>query len=292
MLGGMAMKKIKLFSLFFILFLIAGCFGNDKEENDLMELDNIKDGDRVTITGRVSSYTEGNLFFTLVDGTNPYEDSYTIFIDGDEPIVDGDYVRVSGIWLEDNNALDTEDFKVLSEEEKRAYFKQRFVYLETEIKDYPDNITHTCETPKFTLKINNEGKEKISHQQLHDENFEYAFYYFIKDEPHRMNADFEDYEKVFEEISDNHVGHSGNRGFVKFSDIAPNNSREVEYWAGGRIVPGEMGTAGMPNIFEHYSVGKIEISFGWALKNNFDPIFLFESEPVEINLLSTTCEMN
>ncbi len=285
------MKKIKFILTLLVISLMIGCFGNNEEENELMDLDNVQDGDRVTITGRVFSYYEGGLSFTLVDGTNPYEDVYTIFIDGDEPVVVGEYVRVSGIWLEENDALDTEDFKVLSEEEKRDYFKQRFVYLETEIKDSPDNINHTCETPKFTLEISNEGQEKISHQQLHEEDFEYAYYYIIKGNHHRASAEFEDYDEVFRDAKNDHVGHSGNRGFVKFSDIAPNTSREVEYWAGGRIVPSEMGTAGMPNIFEHYSVGEIEISFGWALKNNFDPIFLHISDPVTVNLISNQCEM-
>jgi len=281
------MKNLKFLFILLLIFTVA-C-GNKETTSSIETSDELIDGEKATITGRVLSYQEGNLFFTLVDGLDPFEDNYTIFIDGDEPITLNDYVRVSGIWLDEVDALETHSLEVLTEKEKSEYLQQRFAYLEIEIKDYPNNISHTCETPKFTLQLTNKGSEEITHQDLYDDDYPYAIFYFINNNHSRANAALDNYETVFVSPGNANMNYISNQGITHFNNLKSNQNAEAEYWGGGLITKSEFGTGGSPNIFGNYNQGKNKISFAWAIKNNFDPIFLFESEPVEINLVTEEC---
>ncbi len=281
------MIKIKMVGLI-LLFIITGCFGNDEEKiDDVRDPDEISDGENITLTGRVGSYMDGNLFFTLIDG----DQHYTIFIDGDEEIIMGEYVRVSGLWNEAIDGLEKETLDVLTETEKIDYFKERFIYITIDINNFPNNINHTCVTPKFDLTFTNHSQESLSHQDLHDDDFPYAVYYFINEQHSVAHGTIDDYQEIYEQTNDAEIGLLSNQGFIRFSDIQFNNSEEVEYWAGGKITRSEFGTAGSPNILGNYNAGEHEISFAWALRNNYDPIFLFISDPVKVNLLSAECEL-
>ena len=273
--------------------------GESVEYTEVTSRDDLTDNANLIITGRVDQYREGGFSFTIVDGLDITEDTYRIFIEGDEPVVVGEYVQVRGVWLEEQNALDSVDFKVLTEEEKRAYFKERFAYLEIEVADYTENIDHTCVTPKFTFNIENKGKEIVTHQDLYDEEYPYAFYFFIDDDyinedwnfANGMLEDIEDYGEVFVGNESHGLDHMYSRGFLHFDELNPNQSMEIEYWAGGHISRSDFGVAGTPNIYGNSEVGDIEISFGWGIKNNYEPIFLYLSEPVTVNLASSECKL-
>ncbi len=244
----------------------------------------------MTLTGRVWSYMDGSLSFTLEDNN----EHYTIFISPDENITTGEYVLAKGIWDKTNNALDSQTVKKLSEEEKMTYLRSRNPVLEIEILDYSKTVAHTCATPKFKLKLTNTGIETVTYKDIHIYEYEYAFFYFLDEHWSRANADRENYSELAEEIKEDElriIGLFSNQGFTYFEDIKPGESREVEYWAGGHISRTEFGTAGSPNILGNQQRGGIEVSFGWALKNNYDPIFLFKSDSVKVNLLNNQCEI-
>ena len=242
------------------------------------------------MTGRVWDYMDGSLFFTLEDNN----EHYTIFISPDENITTGEYVLAEGIWDKINNALDAQTVKKLSGEEKMTYLRSRHPVLEIEILDYPKTVAHTCVTPKFKLKLTNTGAETVTSKDIHTEGYEYAFFYFLDEHWNRANGDRENYSEVAESIEEDElrlIGLLSNQGFTYFENIEPGESREVEYWAGGHISRSEFGTAGLPNILGNRQKGETNISFAWALKNNYDPIFLFNSDSVKVDLLNNQCEM-
>ncbi len=287
------MKKIIFVSLPIFAFILLGCGLFNGEENDydaVKDPSEIEEGENITLTGRVWYYFDGDLFFTLEDK----DEHYTIFISSNEDISIGEYLQAEGTWDKTNDALVAENIKKLSEEEKMTYLRSRHPVLEIEILEYPKIVAHTCATPKFKLKLTNTGTNTVTHEDIHTYEYDYAFYYFFDEDWHRANADREDYSQVAGQIQEDElslIGFLSNQGFMHFEDIKPGGSREVEYWAGGEITKNELGTAGLPNILGNQQKGETNISFGWALKNNYDPIFLFKTDSVGVELLNENCEM-
>ncbi len=276
--------------IFCMIVIACGSNNNDKDEYNVKDPSELEEGENTTLTGMVSWYFDGDLFFTLTDN----ETDYKIFISGDEDITMGEYVQVVGEWDKINDALVANNIKKLSENEKIEYLRTRFPILEIEILEYPKNIAHTCETPKFKFKLTNTGINTVSHKDLHTYDYDYGFYYFINEDWSRANADREDYTEVESNIKKDElslIGFLSNQGFMYFEDIKPGESREVEYWAGGQVTKNEFGTAGSPNIFGNYEVGEHDFSFAWADKNNYDPIFFFKSDSVKIKLNSDECDL-
>lgn len=289
------MKKSKLLlllPLFALILLGCGLFNGEEKNNDVVkDPSEIEEGKNITLTGRIWSYMDGNLSFTLEDK----DEHYTIFISPDENIITGEYVRAEGVWDKTNNALDAQNIKKLSEEEKMTYLRSRHPVLEIEILEYPKTVAHTCTTPKFKLKLTNTGNDTVTHEDIHTYEYDYAFYYFLGENSSRANSERENYSELAQEIKEDELSLIGflsnHQGFMHFENIDPGESREVEYWAGGKITKTEGGTAGLSNILGNQQRGEIDVSFGWALKNNYDPIFLFESDSVKVDLLNNQCEI-
>lgn len=280
------MKNFKpfliLLPLFAFIFLACGLF-EKKEDVSVKDPEQLEQGEKITLVGRISFYMDGDYYFNLQDG----EQDYTVFISTDQSLNIGDYVEVKGIWEKEINGLSSESIRILSEDEKIAYFESRFPFLKIEILESPKTIAHTCATPKFKFKLTNTGTDTVTYKDLHKEEYNYAFYYFVNENFSRANADREDYLETEKEQSIL----VSNQGFIHFEDIAPGQSREVEYWAGGIVNKHEGGTAGSSNIFGNYPVGEHEFFFAWADKNNYDPIFLYKTEPVKVTLLTDKCDL-
>ncbi len=287
------MKNFKLFLILLPIFafVLLSCGLFEKEETaSVKDPSQLEEGEKVTLVGRVTFYMEGDFYFHLED----MGQEYTIFISRDDRVNMGDYVEVKGVWEKEINGLSSESIKKLSEDEKRAYFESRYPFLEIKVLEYPKSVSHTCYTPKFKLEVTNSGKETISHKDLHTEAYDFGFYYFLNDSWTRANANRENYTEVKEQVNEEEkalIGLLSEQGFLYFEDIKPGQTREIEYWAGGQITKTELGTAGSPNIFGNQSVGEVDVSFGWARHNNYDPIFLYKTEPNKINLLSDRCDM-
>ncbi len=283
------MKKIISLLLITLAFTTMGC-DLFKTDDEIKDPENLEQGEKTSLTGRIHYYYEGDRFFTL----EHKGEEYTIFIDNNEKIVIGEYIRAEGTWEKEANGLAAEKIHFLSENEKADYFKKTHSYLEIKILEYPKQINHTCETPKFKLEITNAGNETITHKDLHTYDYEYALYYFINDMWVRANADRENYVEVKENITDDEkelIGLLSNQGIFFFDDLKPGQKTEVAYWAGGEVSKNELGTAGSPNIFGNQNIDTHEFSFAWGIKNNYDPIFLFKSEKIDITMLSDQCNL-
>ncbi len=283
------MKKLSYLTIFLLLTLVVAC-GND--ETTIKHPSEASDGDKVKITGQIISDT-GTASYTIKDGLHAPDDHYTIFEKGDESIDVGEYVQVKGVWIAKLDAVETNDFKVLSEDEKQTYFQERFAYLNIAITDYPEEVSHGCATPKFELEFHNKGEETITHEKLHDDEYPYTLYYFIDDEPHRAFRMLDDYDNTFAIPTSPNLDTVHNLALHHFDDLKPNDKTEIAYWGGGHVTDeSTAGIAGIPNIIQtNGEQGENEISFAWAIKNNFDPIFLFQTDPVTVDLITEECIM-
>ncbi len=274
----------------YILTKTRGDKGLESQESEIVNPDDLGDGQRTVITGRVNFYYDGDLFFTLRDG----DQYYTIFLPESTYVSTGDYVKAEGVWEEVSNGLAADSVRTLNDEELASYMRSRHPYVEIEIVDYTANVGHTCDTPKFTLLLTNRGNETITHRDIHDYDYSYGFYYFIDDNWSKANADRDDYGDVMGQVGTDEaqlIGLLSNQGFMYFEDLEPGESTQVEYWAGGAVVRTEGGTAGSPNIFGNYPSGEYNVSFAWVDKNNYDPIVLSRSESVTVSLSSDKCDL-
>jgi len=72
--------------------------------------------------------------------------------------------------------------------------------LEIKILQHPSVVANKCAIPKFILEIKNIGKEPITHQQLHIEEYTYGIFYFIDDQPSIAHSTRSNYQEVFDSI--------------------------------------------------------------------------------------------
>lgn len=215
-----------------------------------------------------------------------------------------DYAIVEGTWDINMTAIVAKNIVRIEKEKALELINAQRPLLEIEIVEYPENITHTCETLKFKLKLTNTGQIPVSHADLYNRDYDYALYFFI-DGVHRIaNSDREDYEQLKEELDDlTQIGLLSNEGFIYFDEIKPGKSTTVEYWGGGKITQSlysdlfnddgtnrRAGISGEHNIFSRKDKGDHELYFSWGKKNNWEnPEFLTDSNKVSINLIDNEC---
>ncbi len=219
-------------------------------------------------------------------------------------ISDGGYVVAEGKWDTNYTSLIAEKITKIEEEFAKDFLASKIPMLEIEILEYPENIAHACETLKFKLRLTNTGKIAISHSDLYDKDYRYGIYHFIGDTYTIANSEREDYAQVKEELDDyTEMGLLSNLGFLYFEDIQPGQSREVEYWGGGRVTESlypdlfnedgsnrKAGISGEENIFGRKEIGEYSFSFAWTDNSSWDnPEFLSKSNVVNIKFLDNSC---
>lgn len=241
----------------------------------------------------------------IVYFVNPLDKSEIVNL-GD--ISNNDYVISEGKWDTTYTALIAEKITKIDEDIVKDFIASKIPMLEIEILEHTENIAHTCDTPKFNIRLTNTGQIPISHKYLHDTDYGsgYRIYYFIDEDHHIANAYREDYEEVIKDLEDpKEIGLLSNLGFMYFDELAPGQSVDIEYWGGGQVTESlhrdmfnddgshrRAGVAGSPNIFGNYDVGEHEFSFAWARMNNYDDVdFLNRSNTVTVNLLDSECSL-
>ena len=325
-------KKLIIIILVFLLILLLiftkgfGLFKSDsssisskigkynlEEMDDLSITGTFSEGNTIKTFGRVTDY-EGSDIFTLVAEDrsffvylyDPKDTSKKISIDD---ISNSDYVAVEGVWDDLWYGLVADKVVKLDTDMVEIYLASKIPMLEIEILNHTENITHTCFTPVFNLRLTNTGQIPISHRYMHTTEYGsggYRIYYFIDDNHSMANANREDYDDVKVTLEDpKEIGLLSNQGFTYFDDILPGQSVDTEYWAGGLVTESlyrdmfnddgthkRAGVGGSPNVFGNYDIGGYEFSFAWARMNNFDDVeFLNRSNTVKVNLMDTECSL-
>jgi hypothetical protein len=328
-------KKIILILLPLLLLLLLiiftngfGLFGSDsstlspkvggynlEEMDSFSSLWDFNNEDPLVVFGKVSGLNDGVYFYLHDIEDNSEVTVYFNRIDDERELEiirnmsDGDYVVVEGVWDAFLSSISADRIVKMEEDEVLAFLSSKVPMLEIEILDYTENITHTCETPIFTIRLTNIGQIPISHRYMHTTEYAtggYRIYYFINDNHSMANANREDYDSTKSNIDDpREIGILSNQGFLYFDDIQPGQSVETEYWAGGQVTESlysdmfnddgthrRAGVSGSPNIFGNYDVGEYEFSFAWTRMNNYDDLeFVNRSNTVTVNLLDDNCSL-
>lgn len=323
-------KKLIILLLLLLLFLLLliftrgfGLFKSDTSTTssevgsyDLNEMDsfsniwNFENEQSLTFVGIVSGLTDSFFFLKDPEGKDSQAIIYFVNPTDQEELLDvgkvtnEDYVVVEGKWGINYTALMAEKITKIDADFVKNFFSSKIPMLDIEILEYPETVSHSCETLKFKLKITNTGKIAISHADLYNRDYGYGIYHFIGDTYTIANSDREDYTQVKEELDDyTEIGLLSNLGFLYFDEIQPGESIEVEYWGGGRVTESlypdlfnddgsnrRAGISGEENIFVRKDVGEYSFSFAWTDRSSWDnPEFLSRSNTVNINLLDNNC---
>jgi hypothetical protein len=288
---------------------------NLEETDSLSSVWDLEDEDSLVVFGKVSGLGDGVYFYLHDIEDNSEVTVYFNRINDEkelekiEDMSNGDYVIVEGIWDSSLFSISADRVVKMDEDEVLAFLSSKVPMLEIEILDYTENITHTCQTPVFTIRLTNTGQIPISHRYMHTTEYAtggYRIYYFIEDNHSMANANREDYDSTKANIDDpREIGILSNQGFLYFDEIQPGQSVETEYWAGGQVTESlysdmfnddgthrRAGVSGSPNIFGNYGIGEHEFSFAWARMNNYDDLeFVNRSNTVTVNLLDDNCSL-
>jgi hypothetical protein len=288
---------------------------NLEELDSFSSLWDLNNEDPLVVLGRISGMGDGVYFYLNDIEDNTEVTVYFNRIDDEKELESiqnmssGDYVIVEGMWDGFLIAISADKVVKMDEEQVLAFLSSKVPMLEIEILDHTENITHTCQTPIFTIRLTNIGQIPISHRYMHTTEYAtggYRIYYFIDDNHSMANANREDYDSTKASIDDpRDIGLLSRQGFLYFDDIQPGQSVETEYWAGGEVTESlysdmfnddgshrRAGIGGSPNIFGNYDVGEYEFSFAWARMNNYDDVeFVNRSNTVKVNLLDDSCSL-
>lgn len=273
---------------------------------NLDELDKIEDssnwtdGKTIKLFGRVQSVEMITLFYIYADGSsmvvyNQNEETYEakIPLDG---VVNDDYVVLEGVWSTSKMGIDLQKITKVEKNKAETYLQSKVPMMEIEIIDYPESVNHVCEDLMFKLKLTNTGNVTITKDELFDYEYNYALYYFV-DEDFRKSYDF-----------DEDRGEIANLGLKDFEKLDPGESIEIDFGGGGKVVATYYsdlfeddgsnrlaGGSGEHNMFSGKATGAHSVKFAWVQDRDdfapsIQPVFLFETLPVSINLQSQECD--
>jgi len=280
------MKKAILILFVIVALGIGGYFYLNEVDTEPRDPTSFADGERVKLRGYVSEYFEGDEVFILTD--RPYK--YQVLFDKEINLEMNDYIEVNGVWDMIDETLESRNIKVLSSEEKHDYLKSRYKMIEFEINEYPSSVNSGCETLKFKIDLKNKSDETLEHYNLYDEDFGYQVFIFIDDDRVSAHPFLSEYDQVFNDDNSEPMRDLGYFGFPKFSSIDPDVKKEVDFWAGGKMIEFEnLETFKIYNAFSNYEPREYDFSIGWFKVKEHNFLEIYRSQPVNINVVESDC---